>query len=132
MVYLLFRPVFPGQYPVIVIRLVQTLLRPDERELDILLQKHLERLPVSLVHAEQEKRDHHQDHDERSQRYISRLLHKKKERQSDQDRRPEAQCLPPRQVEKHFFLHAGEIPRNRYICCHLFSSPSLMSIKNTL
>ena len=55
----------PHQGGIEIVGLVDAYLRPDEFVLDQMAQEHFQRLPVLLVHGEQEKGQHHQDHAQR-------------------------------------------------------------------
>lgn len=72
-------------------------------------------LTVLLIHREQKKRQHDSDHHERRDGDPCVLFGKKEERQSDKDRRPEAEELPLCEVQKDLAFDPRQIPRDRGI-----------------
>jgi len=72
-------------------------------------EEYLQRLPVSLIHGKEEKRQHHQDHGHGRQRHVACLPDKKKERQSDEDRCSETEDLTFGEVQKELAFHPRQV-----------------------
>ena len=83
--------------------------------LDQMAQKHLQRLPVLLVHGEQEKRQHHQNHAQRRRGGPQARLCQKEKRHAYQRRRSETDHLSFGQPEQDLALYPAQVLRDRYI-----------------
>ena len=78
-------------------------------------QEHLKRLSVLLVHGEQEKRQHHQDHAQRRRGGSQARLCQKEKRHAYQRRRSETDHLSFGQPEQDLALYPAQVLRDRYI-----------------
>lgn len=72
----------------------------DETRLNIVLQKHLKRLPMLLIDSKQEKRHHGRDHDQSSHAGAHGVLGYKKQRHTDERAQTEAKDLTLGQVKQ--------------------------------
>ena len=95
--------------------MVDAHLRPDEFVLDQMAQEHLQRLPVLLVHGEQEKGQHHQNHTQRRRGGPQARFCQKEKRHAYQRRRSETDHLSFGQPEQNLALYPAQVLRDRYI-----------------
>ncbi len=76
----------------------------------------LQRKPVLLIHGEKKSRQHHNDHCEHTDCFISSLLQEKIGWQTDHRPDGKAYDLPKRQVENYLCFYLFEISLNLYLC----------------
>lgn len=78
-------------------------------------QEHFQRLTVLLVHGEQEKGQHHQDHTQRRRGGPQARFCQKEKRHAYQRRRSETDHLSFGQPEQDLALYPAQVLRDRYI-----------------
>ena len=121
--HLLFQLGLPHQGGIEIVCLVDAYLRPDEFVLDQMPQEHFQRLPVLLIHGEQEKGQHHQDHAQRRRGSSQARLCQKEKRHAYQRRRSETDHLSFGQPEQDLALYPTQVLRDCYIS-QCFTPPS--------
>ena len=95
-------------------------LRPELRAQPV-FQKFLRRLPVPLIHGEEEKGHHQPDHQKYSRRIADRPAGKEIHRTADKPGKAETNKLALRQIEGQLGLTTRSILWYRYIR-HLYTS----------
>lgn len=113
--HLLFHLYLPLHGGIEIVCLIRPFLRTEKDRLDDLARDHLQRLPVPLIHGEQEQGQHDHDHADRGGAGIDRFPEQKEKRYSNECRRPETHKLPPGQAKQHLALYFCQILRDRYI-----------------
>ena len=73
--------------------------------LDDLPRNHLQRLPVPLVHGEQEEWEHGHDHAEGGRAGAGRLSEQEEQRRPDERRRPKTHKLPFGEPKHHLAFY---------------------------
>ena len=105
----------PHQGGIEIVGLVDPCLWADKLVLNKVPQEHLQGLPVALVHGEQEKRQHDQNHAERRRGGAQRLLGQKEKRHADHRCRSKTNHLPLGQAEQNLALYPAQVLWDRYI-----------------
>lgn len=116
--YLLFHLVLPHEGRVIVVGRIGADLGADELRLDEVPRHRLQRLPVLLIHGEEEQREHETDHPHDGEAGVAGTLHQEECRYADERRRPEADELPFRQPKEHLGLYPRQVAGDGNIRCH--------------
>ena len=78
----------------------------------------LQRLPVLLVHGEEEQGQTEKDHAHDGEAGVAGVSHQEERRDADERRRPEADELPLRQAEERLGLYPRQVAGDGNICCH--------------
>src|SRR3712207_2350857 len=103
--YLLFKFSLPFDYGVEVFRLIGSFFRTDNFCLYDVLYQRFKGLPVSLIHSEQEARQHYDNHHERRKACSRAVFEQKEERQSRKESRRKEYELSFCQIERDFCFH---------------------------
>ena len=123
MIYLLIQKGLPLQGGIEVVGLIWALLGPEEQDAGHIAQHYLQRLPVALIHRQQEGREHGKHHDERRRAHTYRPFEQKEKRYADERPAAETDKLPFRQVEHDLRFDARQVFGYGYIS-HKFSPPA--------
>ena len=106
-VYLLVKPILPCEAVIEIVGHVRSLFRAQEQDICHVLRHLFKRLTVALKHRQQEKRQHHEYHDECRRAGADGFFEQKEKRYTNQRTAAEADKLPLREIEEEFCFDVG-------------------------
>ena len=106
-VYLLVKLILPCEAVIEIVGHVRPLFRAQEEDICHVLCHLFQRLTALLKHRQQEKRQHHEYHDEGCGACADGIFEQKEKRYTDQRTAAEADKLPLREIEQEFCFDLG-------------------------